>query len=41
MPRIEFHTLRPGLAKIPHPYPASRHIPDWLNDNFWQRVTFA
>jgi hypothetical protein len=32
MPRIEFHALGPGLAKIPHPYPAGRHIPDWLKD---------
>ena len=32
MPRIEFHALSRGLEMIPHPYPASRHIPDWLKD---------
>ena len=30
MPRIEFHTLANGIDKIPHPYPASQHIPEWL-----------
>ena len=30
MGRIEFHTLAGGIDKIPHPYPAARHIPDWL-----------
>ena len=27
---IEFHTLRKGLDLVPHPYPASQHMPDWL-----------
>lgn len=29
MPSIEFHT-RAAIADIPHPYPASLHVPDWL-----------
>ncbi|MEA2735382.1 MAG: hypothetical protein QOE14_1833 [Humisphaera sp.] len=32
MPRIEFHALEKGLGAIPHPYPAGRHIPDWLKE---------
>jgi hypothetical protein len=30
MSRIEFHTPAAVFDQIPHPYPASRHVPDWL-----------
>src|SRR5262245_6479359 len=29
---IEFHLAEVMRGKIPHPYPASRHIPDWFKD---------
>src|SRR5579864_8724977 len=30
MPRIAFHTPAAVFDQIPHPYPASRHVPDWF-----------
>lgn len=30
MCQIEFHTPAATFDKIPHPYPASRHVPEWL-----------
>jgi hypothetical protein len=30
MPRIAFHTPAQVFDQIPHPYPASRNIPDWF-----------
>jgi hypothetical protein len=30
MCRIEFHTPAAVFDRIPHPVPASRHVPDWL-----------
>ena len=32
MPRIEFHTLAEAIDLIPHPYPASRHTPEWFKE---------
>lgn len=32
MCRIEFHVSAPELARLPHPYPASRHVPDWFKN---------
>lgn len=30
MCHIEFHTPAAAFDEIPHPYPASRHMPEWL-----------
>lgn len=30
MCRIEFHTPAAVFDRIPHPFPASRHVPDWF-----------
>jgi hypothetical protein len=30
MCRIEFHAPAAIFDQVPHPYPASRHVPDWL-----------
>jgi hypothetical protein len=30
MCRIEFHTPAAVFDQIPHPYPASRHVPEWF-----------
>jgi len=32
MVAIEFHTSAQLQGTIPHPFPASRHIPDWFKD---------
>jgi hypothetical protein len=32
MCQIEFHVTEWVLAEIPHPYPASQHIPDWFRN---------
>jgi hypothetical protein len=29
---IEFHTQPELLNRIPHPYPASQHVPEWLKE---------
>src|SRR4051812_37057889 len=29
---VEFHTLPKLIDQIPHPYPASQHIPEWLKE---------
>ena len=32
MCKIEFHILESEFDRIPHPYPASRHVPDWFKN---------
>ncbi len=32
MSQIEFHVTATELAHIPHPYPASRHLPNWFKN---------
>jgi len=32
MPHIEFRASASELDKLPHPYPASRHVPEWFKN---------
>src|SRR5689334_6991088 len=32
MCRIEFHAPAEEFDRIPHPYPASRHVPEWFKN---------